>query len=141
MQSIISLIEPIYGAFGAGTPNSGDVWGLSLCLLMIVGAFVLTTDSTKTEITSKEIEETVESKTQETVVEPTVEEAQDIIPEPVVPKVSWKDRLSKGYLAPAKRSGENLKKYSLVKPLMKTRSKKLRSFYTRPTLAKRQRQN
>ena len=102
MQSIISLIEPIYTAFGAGTPNPGDVWGLSLCLLMIVGAFVLTTDSIKIETTSKETEETLQSKAQETIVESTSEETQvaekvqDVSPEPVVPKVSWKDRLSKG---------------------------------------------
>tara|TARA_B100000925_G_scaffold98118_1_gene71639 strand:- start:7720 stop:8811 length:1092 start_codon:yes stop_codon:yes gene_type:complete len=63
---------------------------------MVVGAFVLTTDSTKTETTSKETVETLESKNQEIVVEPAIEEVQEITPEPVVPKVSWKDRLSKG---------------------------------------------
>ena len=28
MQSIISLIQPLYTALGAGDVNTGDVWGL-----------------------------------------------------------------------------------------------------------------
>ena len=97
MQSIISLIQPIYSAFGAGTPNAGDIWGLSLCLLMIAGAFVLTTDSTKDGIAKDDLEIRVEpTEDKETKVAPTAEEKPAVTPEPVVPKVSWKDRLSKG---------------------------------------------
>jgi len=98
MQSIISLIEPIYAAFGAGTPNSGDAWGLILCLLMLVGGFVLTTESTKTADQDKT--ERLESKVQEAIVDAekihVTEKEQEVTPTPVAPKVSWKDRLSKG---------------------------------------------
>ena len=89
MQSIISLIQPLYTALGAGEVNTGDVWGLALCLLMLVGALVLTVDGksdvTKIEKTTETEPKVVESE----VVEPKVEEV-------VVPKVSWKERLSKG---------------------------------------------
>ena len=93
MQSIISLIQPLYTALGAGEVNVGDVWGLALCLLMLLGAVALTVDG-KSEITKVEETTKAVSETEPKVVESEV--AGHKIKEVVVPRVSWKDRLTKG---------------------------------------------
>lgn len=88
MESIVSIIQSLYSSFGLeATANNGDVAGVGISLLMIIcTAFIYFSKdeaAPRKEVTQEEV--------------PQVEaEPEVVVEKPVVPEVSWKDRLTKG---------------------------------------------
>ena len=91
MESIVSIIQSLYSSFGLeATANNGDVAGVGISLLMIVcTAFIYFSKdeaAPRKEVTQEEV--------------PQVEDEPEVVVEkPVVPEVSWKDRLTKGSIS------------------------------------------
>ena len=88
MESIVSIIQSLYSSFRLeATVNNGDVAGVGISLLMIVcTAFIYFSKdeaAPRKEVTQEEVSQVED--------EPKV-----VVEKPVVPEVSWKDRLTKG---------------------------------------------
>ena len=88
MESIVSIIQSLYSSFGLeATANNGDVAGVGISLLMIVcTAFIY---FSKDEAAPRK--EVAQEEVPQVEAEPEV-----VVEKPVVPEVSWKDRLTKG---------------------------------------------